>query len=111
MDVPEENIDIEWSDVDRDSLEKRGFTLSESFAVKDLQTCRVTLRAKELAIEGTLKDLAGKSLCSSSGPTVLETLWNLQQAFLSLRDSLEEMDDDLSELARDMEAEYTRDEP
>ena len=107
----EDNIDIEWSDVDRDSLEKRGFTVSDSFAVKDLQTCRVALRAKELCIESVLKDLTGKSLCSSNGPTVLEALWNLSGAFRQYRDELDEMDEDLDDLSRDMEAEYTRDEP
>jgi len=106
-----ENIDIEWSDVDRDSLEKRGFTLSGSFAVKDLSTCRIVLRARELYIESVLKSPTGKPLCSSNGPTVLEALWNLSDAFRQYRDELDEMDDDLDDLSRDMEAEYTRDEP
>lgn len=106
-----ENIDIEWSDVDRDSLERRGFTLSESFAVKDLATCRVVLRARELYIESVLKDLAGKPLCSSNGPTVLEALWNLSGEFQQYRDELDEMDEDLDDLSRDMESEYTRNEP
>jgi hypothetical protein len=106
-----ENIDIEWSDVDRDSLEKRGFTLSESFAVKDLATCRVVLRAKEICIESTLKTLSGNPICSSNGPTVLEALWNLSSEFRQYRDELDEMDDDLDDLSRDMESEYTRNEP
>ena len=106
-----ENIDIEWSDVDRDSLEKRGFTLSDSFAVKDLPTCRIVLRARELCIESVLKSPTDKPLCSSNGPTVLEALWNLSDAFRQYRDELDEMDDDLYDLSSDMEAEYTRDEP
>ena len=106
-----ENIDVEWSDVDRDSLERRGFALSESFAVTDLPACRVVLRARELCVESVLKDLAGKPLCSSNGPTVLEALWNLLAEFGQYREKLDEMDDDLSGLSSDMEAEYTRDEP
>lgn len=111
MDVPEENIDIEWSDADRDSLGKRGFNVSDSFAVKDLPTCRIVLRARELCIESVLKSPTDKPLCSSNGPTVLEALWNLLTEFGQYREELDEMDDDLSGLSSDMEAEYTRDEP
>ena len=106
-----ENIDIELSDVDKSCLEALGFSLSESFAVKNLGTCRVTLRAWELQIKAELKTLSGMYLCSSSGPTVLEALWNLRDEWRQARDEFEEMSEDLDDIAREAENEYTRDEP
>ena len=90
MDVPEENIDIEWSDVDQDSLVKQGFAVSDSFAVKDLQTCRVTLRAKELAIEGTLKDqfAAFADAMNDYGYEMPEQQKDWMQAFIMLKNAL-----------------------
>lgn len=107
----EQNIDIEWSDVDKECLGELEFSVSNSFAIRDLGSCRVTLMARELGIDSELKTLSGKSLCRSSGTTVLEALWNLQDEYLKMMDGLTEMGDDLHDLAHDAENRYTRDEP